>query len=123
MAHVGRGGDRIQKVSDKFQAADLRRHIFFPQALLQSDQIYRFSLIIKFQHGVEKDTILALVKIFTCNDFRGCHDRIPVHDHGTDDGLLSLHAMGQNPFDQRFFHSLKPLLHEPSAQQLPSGEA
>ena len=96
--YVRRGGHRRNQISDKFRAADLRRHIFLPQSVLQSHQIHRFSLIVQFHHRIEQNTVLFVVKVLPYHNLRGCNDGLTIHDHGTDDRLLRLHAVGQYSF-------------------------
>ena len=100
------GGDqrRTQNIPDEFQTADLRRHILGLQAVLQSHQIHRTPCIVQLAHGLEQDPVLLIVEILAADKLGGHHNGLPIHDHGTDHRLLRLHAVGQNPFQNVFFH-------------------
>ena len=102
--YVGRGRHRGQNLPHKVQAADLRRHVLLLQTILERHQIHRLSLVEQLHHGLEHDPILVLVKIVAGDHLGGGYDSLPVHQHGTDDGLLRLHAVGKDPFYQGFIH-------------------
>ena len=47
----------------------------------------------QLHHGIKNDTVLLAVEIITVQNFRCRHDRILIHDHGSDDGLLCFYTM------------------------------
>ena len=81
--YVCRSRNCLDQLTDIFHAADIRRQIFFFQAVLQGNQIDRLSLITELHHRVKNNSVLILIKIITCQNF-GCNQNgIPVKKHGT----------------------------------------
>mgnify|MGYP002508642564 CR=1 FL=1 len=74
--YVGGSRHRRDQIPDKFQTADLRRHIFLLQPVLERHQINWFPFIIEFNHRLKEDAILLTVKIISRNNFRGRSGKI-----------------------------------------------
>ena len=80
--HIDRHRHSCDQITDIFQTCHFRRHILFPQLILQGDQIHRLSAIIKFYNGFKQDAILLMIEIILCQNFRCRQDRITIHNHG-----------------------------------------
>ena len=87
----------IQYILDKFKAADLRRYILFFQAILQCDHIDRLCLIVKLNHSIKYDPVLSAVKIISLQNLRSDYDRFFIHQHGTNNRLLSFYTVRKYP--------------------------
>ncbi len=102
--YVCRSRHSRQQIPHKLKARDLWRHILFFQLILECHQIHRHPLIVKLNHGVEQNPVLLIVKIFREKHFHRRHNRILIHNHGTDDRLLCFQAVWHDAFYQRLFH-------------------
>ena len=92
--NIRRSGYSCNQITDKLQTTDLRWHILFLQAILQGNQINRFSLVIQFHHGFKQYAILTAIEVLTCDDFRCHRNGIAAHNHGSDNRLLRFDAVG-----------------------------
>ena len=66
--YIDRSRHSSDQLSRKFQAADFRRHILFPQPVLQSHKVDRAVLRVQLHHRFKQNSILFLVKILRRQD-------------------------------------------------------
>ena len=106
MPDIGRCRHTADQFADKLYTGKFLRNIFHLQTFLERQHIYRFPLIVKFNHGIKKNAVLTLVKIISCDHLRSCHNGIRIHDHRTYDRFFRINTVGQNSLYNRLIHIL-----------------
>ena len=103
------GGRRhlVDQIQDHTAAVDLRRKILLPKPCLQRHGIDRFPFLVHLQDRGKEDSVLPCIKVLFLEHFRSDLDRLRVHQHCADDGLLRFDTMGHYSFDCIFFCHVK----------------
>ena len=104
---IGGCGHLVDQVQDHRAAVDLRRKILLAKSCLQCHGINGFALLMHLQDRGKEDSVLTGIKVLFLQRLRSDLDRLRVHQHCADHGLLRFYTMGHYSFDCIFFCHVK----------------
>ena len=104
---IGRRRNLIDQIQDHRAAVDLRRKILLTESCLQCHRINSFTFLMHLQDRGKEDSVLTGIKVLFLKRLRSDLDRLRVHQHCADHGLLRFYTMGHYSLDCIFFCHVK----------------